>query len=154
MKFSQLINEIENDFFGPQKINFYKVYHGTNLKSALNIKENGIDFSFSKPIEVHGTGFYTSNDFLFIKDNYSITRGQNNPVIVEFKVSNNINVLDFRFPKDLVVWKNFKEFVHKPNFNILMNENNIDAIYDERFKSFVVYNPDILKFSKIIEVKT
>ncbi len=90
-----------------------KVYHGTSLQSALDIKDNGIDLNKSKPFLDFGKGFYTSPDFQMCKE------------MVKRKVDLNkelgaVIVFDYNylfakesgcnikfFPKDTIEWRKF-----------------------------------------------
>ncbi len=137
------------EYLNEQKGIFNKLYHGTDLQSAIDIQKNGIDIS-----KVHGGyfgyGFYTTPYIELAKSNYAdFSDDENGGVILEFELSKNSNILDTRDYNDFEIWKPFSKKINDKNLYKDLIKTGIDGLYDESFEGVVIYNPEVLIFKKI-----
>lgn len=112
-----------------------RLYHGTDLKSAKNICENGIDFTKSKNKLDFGRGFYLTDDYeracIWAKRKAYALNTSPAIVNVEFDITSAKGYI--RSFKDDTVWAQF--IINNRNGydylkNIEMQENNLDSKYD------------------------
>lgn len=157
MDLNKLIKKIVLESLNEDRELFTKLYHGTDLKSAINIKKYGIDVT--KSDGYFGTGFYTTPSFELAKSNYadfaeyedeefninSDTKG----VVLEFDVINNLNIIDLRDPSDFEKWKKFAPRINNKLLYKELVKENIDGLWDDSMDGVIIYNPNILKLKKI-----
>jgi hypothetical protein len=127
------------------------VYHGTDLSSAKDIKENGLNLSKCHK-GYFGQAFYVTTDEQLAKSNYADFSGDDEGgTVLEFKMNPINKILDLRKTDDWDYYQNLKykgrELSSWMGFDELpsiMNSFGIDAIYDRSNDAFAVYNLNIL----------
>lgn len=128
------------------------VFHGTDLSSAKDIKENGLDLSKCDR-GYFGKAFYVTTDEELAKSNYADFSGdEEGGVVLKFEMSPVNRILDLRNSEDWEYYQNLKYkgreisgwmgFDELPN---IMKSFGIDALYDRSNDAFAVYNLNILK---------
>ena len=130
--------------------NFNTVYHGTDINSANNIKNNGVDISYSSG-GYFGWGFYTTPDYNLAKSNYADFSDDDNGVVLEFDINPKANILDLSDSEDFETWKIYAKRQGDKNLYKLLVNNGIDGLYDNSFEGVVIYNPKVLIFKGIIQ---
>jgi hypothetical protein len=128
------------------------VFHGTNLESANNIKQNGLDLSKCDR-GYFGKAFYVSTDEQLARSNYADFSGEEEGgVVLKFEMNPINKILDLRDSNDWDIYINLKykgrkitDFMGFDEFPSIMTSLGIDALYDRSNDAFAVYNLDILK---------
>ena len=132
----------ESDFTFP-----LTVYHGTDLGSADNIKENGLDLSKCDR-GYFGKAFYVTTDKDLAEKNYADFSGdEEGGVVLEFKMNPINRVLDLRNSNDWDTYGNLKykgrnitDFMGIDEFPLIMKSLGIDGLYDRSNDAFAIYN--------------
>lgn len=135
-----------NKFFYP-----LTVFHGTDFKSAKDIKENGLNLSKCDR-GYFGKAFYVTTDEELAKSNYAnFSEDEDSGIVMKFKMNPINKVLDLRNSDDWDFFKNLKykgrnisDFMGFDEFPVIMRSLGIDAIYDRSNDAFAVYNLKIL----------
>ncbi|MFW5847646.1 MAG: hypothetical protein ACOCVF_01840 [bacterium] len=149
MSIKNIIIESIYKFLSEEREIFKTLYHGTDLKSALEIKQHGIDISKSEG-GYFGWGFYTTPNYNLAKSNYSEFSGdEDGGVIMEFELLPNSNILDLRNAEDFETWKQYANQVYDKNLHKKLVNNGIDGLWDDSFDGVVIYNPNVLTLKKI-----
>lgn len=128
------------------------VYHGTDLDSAKDIKENGLNLNKCDK-GYFGKAFYVTEDEALAKSNYADFSGEEEGgVVLKFKMQPINKFLDLRKSEDWEYYSNLKYkgrelsswmgFDELPN---IMKSFGIDALYDRSNDAFAVYNLDVLE---------
>ena len=128
------------------------VFHGTDLSSAKDIKENGLNLSKCHK-GYFGQAFYVTTDEELAKSNYADFSGdEEGGIVLKFEMNPTGRVLDLRNSDDWDYYQNLKYkgrelsgwmgFDELPN---IMKSFGIDALYDRSNDAFAVYNLNILK---------
>jgi hypothetical protein len=128
------------------------VYHGTDLVSAKDIKENGLDLSKCDK-GYFGKAFYVTTDEELAKSNYADFSGdEEGGFVLKFEMNPINRILDLRKTEDWDYYQNLEYkgrelrgwmgFDELPN---IMKSFGIDALYDRSNDAFAVYNLNILK---------
>lgn len=149
MKITTLIKKILEEDLKSDIISFNVLYHATDKKSGIEIKNNGIDIDKSTG-GYFGWGFYTTPDFKLAKSNYAdfIDEGIG-AVILEFTLNKNANILDLRNSDHFNIWKNYSRKIYDKNLYKTLIRDGIDGLWDNSFEGVVIYNPKVLKLKKI-----
>ena len=90
-----------------------KVYHGTTLRNAVDICNNGIDLSKSNAYLNFGKGFYVTPDFKMAKNmayRVAMRDKQNNnifPVVICFEYTENTELNYKKFDTENIEWAKF-----------------------------------------------
>jgi hypothetical protein len=146
--FKQFVLEsMESDFSFP-----LNVYHGTDLSSAKDIKENGLNLSKCDR-GYFGKAFYVTTDEDLARSNYADFSGDDEGgVVLEFEMNPINTFLDLRKSDDWDIYSNLKykgreikAFMGFDEFPLIMKSLGIDALYDRSNDAFAVYNTNILK---------
>ena len=127
------------------------LYHGTDLESAQDIKQNGLDLSKCDR-GYFGRAFYVTTDENLAKSNYADFSGdEEGGIVLKFEMNPINRILDLRKTEDWDYYKNLKYkgrdlsgwmgFDELPN---IMKSFGIDALYDRSNDAFAVYNLNIL----------
>jgi hypothetical protein len=147
-----LYNEIHSD---ESSFKFpLSVYHGTDLESAKDIKENGLNLEKCER-GYFGKAFYVTTDKDLAQSNYAEFSGEEDGgVVLEFTLEPINKILDFRNPEDWETFKNLKykgrdveKYMGFDEYPHIMRSLGIDAIYDRSNDAFAVYNLNTLKLS-------
>jgi hypothetical protein len=128
------------------------VFHGTDLESANDIKQNGLDLSKCDR-GYFGKAFYVTTDKELAKSNYADFSGDDEGgVVLKFEMNPINKVLDLRDSDDWDIYINLKykgrkitDFMGFDEFPSIMTSLGIDALYDRSNDAFAVYNVNILK---------
>lgn len=128
------------------------VYHGTDLPSAQDIKQNGLNLSKCDK-GYFGKAFYVTTDEQLAKSNYADFSGEEEGgTVLKFEMNPINRILDLRKSEDWDYYQNLKykgrELSGWMGFDelpIIMNSFGIDAMYDRSNDAFAVYNLKILK---------
>lgn len=140
-KLRESLNEVKEDF----KV----LYHGTDMSSAIDIKEKGVDISKGHG-GYFGWGFYTTPTFELAKSNYAEFSGdEDGGVILEFALSDDANILDLRDSDDWERWKPLSRKIYDKNLYKELISMGIDGLWDDSFNGVVIYNPKVLTLKKI-----
>lgn len=152
MEFRKIINKIIAEHLQEQREVFQKLYHGTDIQSATNIRDYGVDISRGYG-GYFGWGFYTTPNMELAKSNYADFSGdEEGGVVIEFELSKNANILDLRDSDDFETWKPFSKKIYDKNLYKELVKSGIDGLWDDSFEGVVIYNPKVLKFKKIINI--
>ena len=127
------------------------VYHGTDLVSAQDIKEKGLDLGKCDR-GYFGKAFYVTTDEELAKSNYAdFTGDEEGGIVLKFEMNPTGRVLDLRNSEDWDYYQNLKYkgrelsglmgFDELPN---IMKSFGIDALYDRSNDAFAVYNLNTL----------
>jgi hypothetical protein len=150
-----LYDSISNDKFSYPLI----VFHGTDLESANDIKQKGLDLSKCDR-GYFGKAFYVTTDEQLARSNYADFSGdEEGGIVLGFEMNPINKVFDLRNSKDSEEYskitnlkytlrnqtKEIYRFMGYDEFPDIMNRYGIDAIYDRSFEGFAIYNLDILK---------
>ena len=130
------------------------VFHGTDLESAKDIKENGLDLSKCDR-GYFGKAFYVTTDEQLAMSNYADFSGEEEGgVVLKFEMNPDNRILDLRNSEDWDFYTNLKykgreikNFMGFDEFPSIMTSLGIDALYDRSNDAFAVYNVNILKIS-------
>jgi len=159
MKINEIIKKLILESLNEERKKFNKLFHGTDIKSAMKIKKNGIDIT--KGDGYFGTGFYTTPDFNLAISNYAnfaeyddeeFTLEKATGVVLEFNIIDNSKILDLRDYEDFEKWKRFSNRIDNKNLYKELIKNDIDGLWDDSFEGVVIYNKDILKLIKIHKI--
>jgi hypothetical protein len=143
LSFKQFLeSKEESDFSFP-----LTVYHGTDLDSAKDIKENGLDLSKCDR-GYFGKAFYVTTDEELARSNYAdFTGDEEGGVVLEFEMNPIDRFLDLRKSDDWDTYSNLKykgrkitDFMGIDEFPIIMKSLGIDALYDRSNDAFAIYN--------------
>lgn len=149
MKLNKIITATIHEFIDEQREIFNKLYHGTDIQSAMNIQKNGVDISKGHG-GYFGWGFYTTPDINLAKSNYADFSGvEDGGVVLEFELSKNANILDLRDPDDFEAWKKFSKKIYDKNLYKELINVGIDGLWDDSFDGVVIYNPKVLILKQI-----
>jgi hypothetical protein len=143
-----LYDSISNDKFSYP----LTVFHGTDLESAKNIKQNGLNLSKCDR-GYFGKAFYVTTDENLAKSNYADFSGdEEGGIVLKFEMNPNNKVLDLRNSDDWDFYTNLKykgreirNFMGFDEFPSIMTSLGIDALYDRSNDAFAIYNVNILK---------
>lgn len=128
---------------------FTKLYHGTDIKSALNIQKNGVDISKGYG-GYFGWGVYTTSNIDLAKSNYADFSGdEEGGVVLELELLPTSNILDLRDFDDFELWKKYSKKINDKNLYKELIKIGIDGLWDDSFDGVVIYNPKVLIFKKI-----
>lgn len=138
-----------------QEENIFKfpliVYHGTDLKSAQYIKQNGL--SLSKCDKGYfGRAFYVTTDEELAKSNYAdFTGDEEGGTVLKFEMNPVGIVLDLRDSGDWDFYKqnNLEKYLGNDNLPSIMVRLGVDALYDRSNDAFAVYNLNILNICRV-----
>ena len=146
--FKQFVLEsMESDFSFP-----LTVFHGTDLKSAKDIKENGLNLSKCDR-GYFGKAFYVTTDENLARSNYADFSGDDEGgVVLKFEMNPINKFLDLRKSDDWDIYSNLKykgraikDYMGFDEFPLIMKSLGIDALYDRSNDAFAVYNIDIME---------
>ena len=146
-------------FLKEQEENFsfpLMVFHGTDAKSANDIKTSGIKLDKCHS-GYFGRAFYVTPNKQTARKNYADFSGEEDGgYVLEFILNPRKRILNLSNEEDWDYYKNLKyKGVNveglRGNFEFpdIMNSLGIDAIHDNSFEGFAVYNTDILKVKNI-----
>jgi hypothetical protein len=143
-----LYDSISNDNFSYP----LTVFHGTDLKSSNDIKENGLNIDKCDR-GYFGKAFYVTTDEQLAKNNYADFSGdEKGGIVLKFEMNPINKILDLRNSDDWDIYTNLKhkgrkitDFMGFDEFPLIMTSLGIDALYDRSNDAFSVYNLDILK---------
>ena len=143
-----LYDSISNDKFSYP----LTVFHGTDLESAKDIKQNGLDLSKCDR-GYFGKAFYVTTDEQLARSNYADFSGDDEGgVVLKFEMNPINKVLDLRDSDDWDVYINLKykgrkitDFMGFDEFPSIMTSLGIDGLYDRSNDAFAIYNVNILK---------
>jgi hypothetical protein len=126
----------------------FTVYHGTDLKSAKDIQQNGLSLDKCEK-GYFGKGFYVTTDQALAKSNYADFSGEEEEtgIVLEFTLNPQGKILDLRESKDWEFYQKNKleNYLGDDKLPQIMQKIGIDALYDRSMDAFVVYNLNILK---------
>jgi len=145
-----LYDSISNDKFSYP----LTVFHGTDLNSAKDIKQNGLDLSKCDR-GYFGKAFYVTTDEQLAMSNYADFSGEEEGgIVLKFEMNPDNRILDLRNSEDWDFYTNLKykereikNFMGFDEFPSIMTSLGIDALYDRSNDAFAVYNVNILKIS-------
>jgi len=145
-----LYDFISNDNFSYPLI----VFHGTDARSAKDIKQNGLDLSKCDR-GYFGKAFYVTTDEQLARSNYADFSGEEEGgIVLKFEMNPDNRILDLRNSEDWDFYTNLKykgreikNFMGFDEFPSIMTSLGIDALYDRSNDAFAVYNVNILKIS-------
>ena len=128
------------------------VFHGTDLESAKDIKQKGLDLSKCDR-GYFGKAFYVTTDENLAKSNYADFSGdEEGGIVLKFEMNPINKVLDLRDSNDWDIYTNLKykgrkitDFMGFDEFPSIMTSLGIDALYDRSNDAFAIYNINILK---------
>ncbi len=151
MELRKFIKTTIRKYLHEQREIFHTLYHGTDINSAIHIKNNGIDISKSVG-GYFGWGFYTTPKFELAKSNYAdFSDDENDGVVLELELSKNANVLDLSDSDDWETWKPYSDKIYNKNLYKELISNGIDGLHDNSFDGVVIYNPSVLTLKRIIK---
>lgn len=127
------------------------VFHGTDLESAKDIKQNGLDLSKCDR-GYFGKAFYVTTDEQLAMSNYADFSGEEEGgIVLKFEMNPINKVLDLRDSDDWDFYTNLKhddrnitKFMGFDEFPSIMTSLGIDALYDRSNDAFAVYNLNTL----------
>ena len=152
MKLRRFIRATIFEILNEQREVFTKLYHGTDIKSAMNIQKNGVDISKGYG-GYFGWGFYTTPNADLAKSNYADFSGdKEGGVVLEFELLKTSNILDLRDPDDFELWKKYSNKINDKNLYKELIKKGIDGLWDDSFDGVVIYNPKVLTLKRIIEI--
>lgn len=131
------------------------VYHGTDFKSAQDIKQNGLNLSKCEK-GYFGRAFYVTTDEQLAKSNYADFSGdEEGGTVLKFEMNPINRILDLRKTEDWDYYQNLeykgRELSGWMGFDelpIIMKSFGIDALYDRSNDAFAIYNLKILSIDK------
>jgi hypothetical protein len=143
-----LYDSISNDKFSYP----LTVFHGTDLESAKDIKQNGLDLSKCDR-GYFGKAFYVTTDEQLAMSNYADFSGdEEGGMVLKFEMNPVNRVLDLRDSNDWGFYTNLKykgreirNFMGFDEFPSIMTSLGIDGLYDRSNDAFAIYNVNILK---------
>jgi hypothetical protein len=147
----EMIDKVKNfkGSINEQREVFNKLYHGTDIESAMDIQKNGVDISKGYG-GYFGWGFYTTPDFDLAKSNYAdFSDDEEGGVILEFELLPTANILDLNDSDDFELWKKYSKRINDENLYKELTEIGIDGLWDNSFDGVVIYNPKVLVFKNI-----
>ena len=122
------------------------VFHGTDLSSAKDIKENGLNLSKCHK-GYFGKAFYVTTDEELAKSNYAdFTGDEEGGTVLKFEMNPVGRVLDLRDSDDWDFYKqnNLEKYLGNDNLPNIMVRLGVDALYDRSNDAFAIYNINIL----------
>lgn len=127
------------------------VFHGTDLKSAKDIKTSGIKLDKCHS-GYFGRAFYVTPNEKTARENYADFSGEEDGgYVLEFILNPRNRILNLSNDEDWDYYKNLKykgvnveSLRGKFEFPDMMKSLGIDAIHDNSFDGFAVYNINIL----------
>ena len=127
------------------------VYHGTDSKSAEDIRKRGVDITKCSP-GYFGTAFYTALDPDLAKSNYAdFSDDEEGGVVLEFEIIGG-HILDLKESDD---WDEYAALKVRPdanpNFPKMMVQKGVDGLADESFGGVCFYNPRCLKLVGVMK---
>jgi len=128
------------------------LYHGTDIQSAKDIVQKGVDIDKSTK-GYFGKGFYTATNPELAQSNYA-DFAEDEGVVLKFKLDPNARILDLDKPEDFALWRDnkFERLMHRDDFDQIMRKNKIDGLRDEgSFGGVVIYNPKSIKLVEEIK---
>jgi hypothetical protein len=146
-----LYDSISNDKFSYP----LTVFHGTDIESASDIKQNGLNLSKCDR-GYFGKAFYITTDEELAISNYAnFSEDEEGGVVLKFEMNPINRVLDLRNSNDWEIYTNLKykgkeirNFMGFDEFPSIMTSLGIDALYDRSNDAFAVYNVSILNIKK------
>jgi hypothetical protein len=123
------------------------VFHGTDVESANDIIQNGLDLSKCDR-GYFGKAFYVTTDGELARSNYAdFTGDEEGGVVLNFEMNPITRILDLRDSSDWDFYKqnNIEKYLGSDNIPNIMKRLGVDALYDRSNDAFAVYNLDILK---------
>jgi hypothetical protein len=128
-----------------------RLFHGTDRESAASILSDGIDMSKSQK-GYFGRGFYLAEDRNLAQSNYAdLSGGDKGGEVLEFVLSPNARILDLRNAKDAdkfvkMTWggRKISDQLYRDDLDQIMVALGVDALFDQSFGGYVVYNPAVL----------
>jgi hypothetical protein len=114
------------------------VWHGTSKHAAKHL----IEQPEMKDGDL-GYGFYVVEMPDMAEDD------DEDRVILEYKVSDNVRILDLTNENDLRTWRHFEHHVHNPNLWKVLVEHGIDAVSKDSSEGVCFFNLDVLKFDRV-----
>lgn len=140
------------EYISPDREQFSTLYHGTDINSAINMRDHGIDVTKSTG-GYFGVGFYTTPDLKLAKSNYADFAYEEEieapGAIVEVRVKPEANILDLRNSDDWDMYQPHARGVHDRNFYKKAISLGIDGLWDNSFEGVIIYNTDIIEFVRI-----
>jgi hypothetical protein len=149
----QILSENLYDSISNDKFSYpLTVFHGTDLESAKDIKQNGLDLSKCDR-GYFGKAFYVTTDEQLAMSNYADFSGdEEGGIVLKFEMNPVNRILDLRNSDDWDFYTNLKykgrdlrAFMGFDEFPSIINSFGIDALYDRSNDAFAVYNVNILK---------
>jgi len=143
--YESILLEQEENFSFP-----LMVFHGTDIKSANDVKEAGLDLSKCDR-GYFGKAFYVTTDEALAKINYSDFSGDEEAgVVLKFEMNPINKGLDLRNSDDWEFYKknNIENFLGRDELPKIMMKLGVDALYDRSNDAFAVYNVSILNIKK------
>lgn len=121
------------------------VFHGTDLESAQDIKQNGLTLDKCER-GYFGKAFYVTPDRNLAQENYA-DFSEEEGIVLEFNLNPIQKILDLRESQD---WETYRKLTYKnrkitdflgyDEFPNIMKSLGIDALYDRSNEAFAVYN--------------
>ena len=124
------------------------VFHGTDMESAEDIVQNGVDMSKASG-GYFGFGFYTTPDKILAKSNYAdFGREDGEAAVVELVIKPNARILDMRDEEDSAIYMRVSQNGRNIGFSSFpgqMVAAGADGLFDRSFDGVVIYNPAAVK---------
>lgn len=143
----QILLESIYDKISETKFSFpLTVFHGTDIKSANDIRQNGLDLSKCDR-GYFGKAFYVTTDEELARSNYAdFTGDEEGGIVLEFEMNPINRILDLRDSMDWDFYKqnNIEKYLGSDNLPNIMNHLGVDALYDRSNDAFAIYNLKIL----------
>ena len=151
MESRKFIATTMREYLNEQREIFDLLYHGTDMKSGLDIQKKGVDI-----LKGHGGyfgwGFYTTPTIELAKSNYADFSGdENGGVVLELQLSKNAKILDLRDPDDFEIWKPYSNKIYDKNLYRELIGAGIDGLWDDSFEGVVIYNTNVIFLRQIIK---
>lgn len=123
------------------------LYHGTDPEAAKDILTNGIN-QYKSDKGYFGRGFYTTDDYMLARNNYS------DGALIACTVKSGAKILDLRDPEDSELYQSTQHLhLGADDYHEQMTSRGIDGLYDRSFGGIVIYNPEALEDIRMVEDK-
>ena len=152
----QILLESIYDTISKKVFNFpLSVFHGTDAESANDIKTSGIKLDKCHS-GYFGRAFYVTPNEKTARENYADFSGEEDGgYVLEFILNPRKRILNLSNEDDWDYYKNLKykgvnveSLRGKFEFPDMMRSLGIDAIHDNSFDGFAVYNTDSLQLKR------
>ncbi|MFL9610966.1 hypothetical protein ACKF11_12845 [Methylobacillus sp. Pita2] len=127
----------------PLLSDYMLLYHGTDMESAENIINHGVDINKCTK-GYFGQGFYLATNVELAIANYADFSGEDGAVIA-FVVPSIKDVLDLREVDDSARYtEKLSKDIGSDQLPNLAIKNGIDGVFDRSFGGVVIYNPNAI----------